>query len=146
MSWSTRITNIDARFAQVLIDERFSSSAPVQQLPRLAWFGVYAKADPGGAFWHPDETASLNAIEDDLIRLCGKFGRGWVVYVLRLDTRGIREYFLYFGGSADMPSAFEHLRLAHPDYRIEYEEIADPSWRRYISCLPSSDPSSSQVQ
>lgn len=146
MAWSSRITNVDGRLAQIFIDDRFRSSAPVRQLQRLAWFGVYTNSDPGGAFWHPDETVSLDAIEDDLIRLCEKFGRGWVVYVLRIATRGIIEHFLYFGDSANLSVVLPNLQSAHPAYRIEYEEFADPSWRRYISCLPSSDSSTSKVQ
>ncbi|MBE7467365.1 MAG: DUF695 domain-containing protein [Planctomycetes bacterium] len=140
MSWSHRTTQIESRPAGVLIDDRFRGSLPVRELPRLAWFGVYCRHDPGGGFWHPDETPALDAIEQDLIRLCEQFGRGWAVYVMRIDTRGIREYYLYCGGSAALAQALPSLRAAHPDYRIEFEETADPEWSRYRTFLPDHEP------
>src|SRR5215471_16642980 len=91
--WSHRLTQIDGQPAQILIDDRFRESAPLPELSRLAWFGVYTRNDPGAAFWDPDESAILDALEDDLIRLCDQFGGGYAVYVLRIATRGIRGYF-----------------------------------------------------
>lgn len=91
--------------------------------------------DPGGAFWDPDESAKLDAIEDDMLRLCERFGLGWAVYVLRIDTRGVREHFFYFGGTGELAEVLPSLRAAHPQYRIDYEEFSDESWRRYKSCL-----------
>ena len=140
MSWSHRTTEIDSRLAQVLIDDRFRASLPVRELPRLAWFGVYCRRDPGGSFWHPDETASLDAIEQDLVRLSELFGRGWAVYVMRIDTQSIREYYIYCGGSAELAQALPSLRAAHPDYRIEFEETPDAEWSRYRTFLPDHEP------
>jgi hypothetical protein len=140
MSWSQHTTQIEGRPAGVLIDERFRVLLPVRELPRLAWFGVHCRRDPGSAFWHPDETASLDAIEGDLIRLCGQFGRGWAVYVIRIDTRGIREYYFYCGGSAALVQALPRLQAAHPDYRIDFEETTDEEWRRYRTLLPDHEP------
>jgi hypothetical protein len=135
MPWAHRVTKINGRPAQILIDEGFRARAPIRELPQLAWFGVYARCDPGTAFWDPEESASLDALEDDLIRLCGQFGRGWAVYVLRIATPGVREYFVYFGSGARMDAVLPSLRAAHPGYRVEYEERVDVSWQRYSSCL-----------
>jgi hypothetical protein len=140
MPWSQRTTQIETRPAGVLIDDRFHGSLPVRELPRLAWFGVYCRHDPGGGFWHPGETESLDTIEQDLIRLCEQFGRGWAVYVMRIDTRGIREYYLYCGGRAALAQALPSLRAAHPDYRIEFEETTDAEWSRYRTFLPDHEP------
>ena len=140
MSWSQQTTQIESRPAGLLIDDRFRASSPVRELPRLAWFGVYCRHDPGGGFWHPDETDSLDAIEEDLIRLCDEFGRGCAVYVMRVDTRGIREYYFYCGGSAALAEASPNLQSEHPDYRIEFEEITDAEWSRYRTFLPDDEP------
>ena len=140
MPWSHRITEIDSRPAQVLIDDRFRASLPVRELPRLGWFGVYCRHDPGSSYWHPDETESLDTIERDLIRLCEQYGRGWAVYVMRIDTRGIREYYFYCGGSAALAQALQDLRAAHPDYRLELEETTDAEWSRYQTFLPDHEP------
>jgi hypothetical protein len=139
MAWTNYLARIDGRPAYILVDGRFREDRTSRaKLPRLAWFGVYAQRDPGTAFWHPDETDNLDAIESDLIRLCELFGHGWAVYVLRIDTRGVREYFIYFGGTAQLAAVPPSLQAAHPGYRIEYEETADPLWNRYVSCLQSS--------
>jgi hypothetical protein len=140
MPWSHRTTEIDGRPAQVLIDDRFRSAAPGSELPRLAWFGVYCRDDPGGAFWHPDESANLDAVEQDLIRLCEQFGRGWAVYVMRIDTPGIREYYLYNGPGASLANAVPGLLSIHPEYRIEYDETTDADWSRYKTFLPEDEP------
>jgi hypothetical protein len=126
---------INDRRAGVLIDDRFGTEAPVKDLPQLAWFGVYCQKEPGGGFWHPDETAGLDAIEGDFIRLCDEFGRGWAVYLMRIDTRGIREYYLYAGGDSELGQVLPKLQAAHPGYRIEFEESPDPEWEHYKDLL-----------
>lgn len=136
MPWSYRTTEIESRPAGVLLDDRFRTSLPVRELPRLAWFAVYCRHDPGSGFWDPGETESLDAIEQDLVRLCDQFGRGWAVYVMRIDTRGIRECYFYCGGNAKLDQALPSLQAAHPDYRIDFEEAVDDEWSRYRTfCL-----------
>ena len=137
MPWTHRTTEIEGRPAQVLIDDRFRGAIPVRELSRLAWFGVYCKGNPGTAFWDPAETSSLDAIEDDLIRLCEQHGQGWAAYVLRVATPGIREYYVYMGDCVDFTAVVPDLLAQHPDYRIEYEETTDASWGRYKLCLPA---------
>lgn len=136
MAWSHRTTQIGGRPAQVLVDDRFRSEAPIAQLPKLNWFGVYCLGDPGGAFWPPEETAALDSLEDELIRVCEEFGHGWAAYVMRIDTRGIREYYLYANDSADLASAAVSLRETHPDYRIDFDQKSDLEWERYRTFLP----------
>lgn len=137
MPWTHRTTEIEGRPAQVLIDDRFRGTAPIRGLPRLAWFSVYCQQDPGAAFWSAEESDALDAVEDALIRLCGQAGRGWAAYVLRIATRGLREYYIYIGAGADFAQVLPGLLAQHPDYRIDYEETTDPSWTRYTSCLPA---------
>ena len=141
MPWSQRTTEINSRPASVLIDDRFRARLPVQELPRLARFCIYCCHDPGSSFWHPDETTSLDAVEDELVRLCDIFGHGWAVYVIRIDTHGIREYYLHCGESATLAHVLPSLRAAHPDYRIEFEETDDTEWNRSRTLLPDHEPS-----
>lgn len=136
MPWSNRPIQIDGRPAQILIDDRFRLTAPIRELPRLACFGVFCRQDPRNGFWHPDETASLDAIERDLIQLCGTFGRGWAVYIMRIDTRGVREYYLYSGNNSALAQVLPNMKAAHPDYRIEFKETEDAVWNRYKTFLP----------
>ena len=137
MAWSHRLTEIHERPAQILIDDRFRMTAPVRELPNCAWFCVYCQYDPGPAFWDPAEAKNLDAIEDALVRLWQESGHGFAVYVMRIATRGIREYYVYHGGRAEFSQVCSKLKTRFPAYRVEHEEHEDPDWKRYISCLPS---------
>jgi len=81
-----------------------------------------------GGFWNPEETPQLDAIETDLIKLCDQHGNGWAAYVQRLDTPGLREYYVYFGGEAAMNRVLPDLKAKHPNYRMEFDQINDPKW------------------
>jgi hypothetical protein len=82
----------------------------------------------------------LDAVEQDLIRLCERFGRGWAVYVMPIDTRGIREYYVYNGPGASLADALPGLLSIHPEYRIEYDETTEADWSRYRAFLPQDEP------
>jgi hypothetical protein len=77
----------------------------------------------------------LDRIENDLLRLCGVHGNGWAAYVQRLDTPGIREYYVYFGDGAAMDNVLPELKAAHPDYRLEYDRVDDLRWAQYRKWL-----------
>ena len=59
---------------------------------------------------------------------------------MRIDTRGIREYYVYNGHGAVLADALPGLLAAHPDYRIEYDEMTDADWSRYKAFLPQDKP------
>ena len=136
MTWSQRQTEISGKPASILIDDRFRAEAPVAELPWLVWFGIYCRLDYGRVFWHPGETEMLDLIERELIGLCGTFGHGWAVYVMRVDTPGIREYYFYRGKNAVLENVLPGLQNAYPDYRIEFDEKYDADWERYFTFLP----------
>jgi hypothetical protein len=75
------------RPASALLDTQFADAVPSDKLPYVAWFGVYGKRPPGGSWWRCSEQPKLDAVEADLIRLCGGFGNGWAGYVRRLRRR-----------------------------------------------------------
>ena len=83
-----------------------------------------------------NETVDLDTIERDLIGLWGTFGYGWAVYVMRIATRGIREYYVYCGAGAKLDHVLPSLRQAHSGYRIELDETQDAEWNRYTTFLP----------
>jgi hypothetical protein len=135
MAWRTALLNFDGKPGHTMVDDRFAADPPVDQLPHLAWFGVYCAKPPGGGFWDPDEEAELDAIENDLIRLCDHHGHGWAAYVQRLDTPGLREYYLYFGEGAAMDKVLPELKPAHSTYRLEFDRIDDLKWAQYRKWL-----------
>ena len=138
MTWVHYSFQVQGKPASALLDTRFAERVPSEQLPKVAWFGVYCRKPSGGAFWHPDEGSKLDAIEGDLIRLCGGFGNGWGVYVRRLDTPGLREYYVYFGGSAELEKVVPSLQALHAGYRIEFEIRSDSQWAHYKSWIQES--------
>src|SRR5581483_4040338 len=128
MTWRAKSLSIDGRPAHVLLDDKFAPAPPCEQLPHLAWFGVYCIRDPGSAFWDPAEGPRLDAVEDDLIRLAATHGNGQAVYVQRLDTRGLREYYVYFGDATHIDRVLLELKTMHPEYRMDYDQIDDLKW------------------
>lgn len=135
MTWRMAMLNFDGKPGHTMVDDRFAKNAPIDQLPSLAWFGLYCAKAPGGGFWDPDEGEQLDAIELDLIALCDRQGNGWVAYVQRLDTPGLREYYMYFGEGANIDHVLTDLRTAHPNYRLEYDRFEDPNWAQYQKWL-----------
>ena len=138
MAWTHYQFEVEGKPAGALLDTQFSNRAPADQLPNVAWFGVYCRLPAGGAFWDPKEQPMLDAVESDLIRLCSGFGNGWAVNVRRLDTPGLREYYVYFGGTAELEKVLPSLKALHTDYRIEFDSRPDPRWSHYQSWIKES--------
>lgn len=136
MTWKFyEIRTGDQKKAQALLDDRFDGAAPSDSLPNLGWVGIWCRQPVGGAYWSPAEAPILDAMEEDLIALAEKFGHGWAVYLRRLATPGVREYYFYFGGDADLRAMTDALKAKHPMYRIEFDSKPDPTWARYASWL-----------
>jgi hypothetical protein len=135
MPWAHYEFQAREKPASALLDTQFAEAAPSEKLPHIAWFGVYCKQPPGGSWWRPSEEPKLDAIEKDLITLCGSFGNGWAVYVRRLETPGLREYYVYFGGNAELHKVVPSLQALHGGYRLEFESRSDPEWSHYKSWL-----------
>jgi hypothetical protein len=135
MAWRTATLNFDGKPSHTMVDDRFADTPPVDQLPHLGWFGVYCAKPPGGSFWDPTEGDQLDSVENDLIRLCDRHGNGWAAYVHRLDTPGLREYYVYFGEGACIDKVLPELQTAHPSYRLEYDRIDDLKWAQYRKWL-----------
>jgi len=119
-----------------MVDESYRNNLPLTELRFLMWFGVYCQLPPGGALWSPEETESLDAVEDDLIATIERWKPGWAVYPLRIATPGIREYYVYVNNVDAQEGLIRELRLKHPTYRIEMASKMDASWERYKTFLP----------
>jgi hypothetical protein len=128
-------TELNGKRAMVILEDGYMDAFPVAQLPNLSWFCVYWRLVPGGGFWDPDESDDLDALEEELMRLCDEAGHGWAVFVRRLDTYGIREFYFYTGGSSNLAAVLPRLHRLHPEYRIEYDVTSDPEWSHYVAWL-----------
>ena len=139
MTWRAKVLQIAGRLAHSMVDDRFKVAPPGLHMPHLAWFGVYCRIDPGTAFWNPLEQPKLDAIELELIALCDQFAGGQAAYLHRLDTRGLREYYVYCGHAAHLEEVLPRLRASHPDYRLEYDITVDADWAHYRTALAQLD-------
>jgi hypothetical protein len=135
MAWQTALIEIDNKPAHMMVDDRFEANPPADQLPHLAWFGVYCATESGDHFRNPSEGPKLDAVEGDLIKLCDRYGNGWAAYVHRLDTRGLREYYVYFGEGATLEQVLPEWRATHPTYRLEFDLVDDLTWAQYRKWL-----------
>lgn len=132
MAWRHFVCKVSDKEALVVINDEFKKKLPVPELPLLSWFGVYCKLPPGNnAFCDEDETSALDQLEDQLLSLADEFGHGWAVYVFRIATYGIREYYVYHGTGAEMGQVYSSIKKMVPDYRIEFETTKDPAWEQY---------------
>lgn len=131
MAWKTYNCEIMGRPAFVLIDQRFQATCPIPELSQVLWIGVYCDQPADGAFSPSAETVALDEIEADLLKLGQAFGYGWLVYVLRIDTPGVREYYFYYGKQAAPDKMISALIALHPKYRIESGTKGDDAWAEY---------------
>ena len=77
MAWRTKLLNFGGKLGHTMVDDRFAANPPVDQLPHLAWFGVYCAKAPGGGLWDLSEGSQLDAIEGDLLFV--GVGLAWLV-------------------------------------------------------------------
>lgn len=135
MAWRQYICELDGKLASVLVDQRFENEFPLKELSKLFWVAVYFNFPSDESFWHPDEASALEDIENNLIKLAQSFGSGWIVYLIRIDTKGVREYFFYYGENADIDKTATLLKSLHPAYRIESDAKEDAEWDEYRKYL-----------
>ena len=135
MTWQLFDIEIIGNQSQVLLDDQYISDNPGESLPGIAWFAVWCLQDTAGHYWNPEETDTLDKIESDLLDLVGQYGNGWAVYVRRVASAGMREYFIYYGEDAALSEVVPALKALHPEYRIETETKPDPQWQQYFRWL-----------
>ena len=141
MAWRHYVCELKGRTASVLIDHRFENQFPVKELPRLVWVGVYHHTRSEDSALNPIDIEALEGIERELISLSQSFGHGWMVYILRIQTAGIREYYFYCSEHAEPNKIATALRALNPTYRIEVDETLDADWieyKNYVSFEASS--------
>lgn len=136
MAWKHYPAKIAGTPALVLIDTRFARKAPLEELPRLTWVAVYTNLPPVDSLWDPDETETLEGVEKDLLEAFEAHGLGWTVYVLRINTPGVWEYYFYHAPQAETTPAVLELQQAHAEYRIEAQTVIDAEWKQYRTYLP----------
>ncbi len=57
------------------------------------------------------------------------------MYVLRISTAGIHEYYLYHSDKAELDKIFLALYANYPKYRIEFVKINASEWKVYKKYL-----------
>lgn len=131
MAWQLVEMGNEAEPCQLMLDDRFQSDIPGEELPTLSRLRFWCTKTPNGYYWHPDESADIEKIEDAVLRLADLHGDGWVVYVARRAVPGCLEYGFYSGGGVQLDGLLQDLEDAFPAYRFELEASADPEWSSY---------------
>jgi hypothetical protein len=54
-----------------------------------------------------------------------------VVYVIRIATPDIPDYYLYHADQAELSKAFSALKATYPNRRVEFEATDDIAWEQY---------------
>ncbi len=135
MTWTVHQREVEGKTAQILIDDYFAAHAPVKDLVMLSGFSLYCRLEPVNTLWHPDEGDTLDIIEERLINLCEKYAHGWSVYVMRMATFGVREYYFYHSPDAELNRAYLELQELTPGYRIDFATVPDAEWTQYRTYL-----------
>lgn len=137
MAWKVYTRDVEGNQAQILVDDSFDWTAPVPNLTNLTVISIFCRQQPETTLWHPDEAEALDNLEERLINFAEDNGHGWAVYVLRMASYGVREYYFYHSEQAELGKAFERMKNMHPDYRIEMTTTPDPDWKHYRNFVVS---------
>ena len=143
MPWLLHDVQQDGKTVQLMLEDSFRNEVPGSELPKRVRIRVWFAKTPDDYFWHPDESHTIDDIEDTLLREADQHGDGWAVFVFRRAERGFFDYFFYSGGEAKLEAVVPALTAAYPEQRFEYEETADPTWSSYrgwLSEIPADVP------
>ena len=75
MTWQLYDTEILGNQSQVLLDDNFVGDVPGDELPNLAWIGIWCRKDTEGHYCHPDELDQMEQIENDLMEFIGPLAK-----------------------------------------------------------------------
>ncbi len=130
-SWKFCNCAIEDKPAQVLVNTGIRASAPDPQRTTLLWVAVYCRMPPGGGFWDPAETETLDKLEYYVAdTVTTKLN---AAYVLQVTTPGIREYYFYAGSDKGLGDCVAATRGFFPEYKIESDQWQDAEWSRYLT-------------
>jgi len=103
MPWNQKEIQVANRVANLLLDSRFCDKAPINELPQIHWFGVWCqRAVPSDRFVADAEEHTLLHLERKLIEIAGQVSNGWAVYVMRIMSQGLLEFYLYARDSSTL--------------------------------------------
>lgn len=132
MPWGQKEIQVSNRVANLLLDSRFCDKAPIKELPQIHWFGVWCQRPaPNGRFVAADEEQTLLQLERKLIEVAGRISNGWAVYVMRIMSQGLLEFYLYARDSSTLNGVTDELKKIFPNYRIEHDSQNDSDWAEY---------------
>jgi hypothetical protein len=136
MTWRQSSIQLKDRKAHILMDDRFASSPPTQELPCLNWFGIWLIGPTPSDRYVPDqEEQAFAGFERKLIDLAGSHANGCAVYCIRLFSHGIVEFYMYTRDASTLIGVAPDFERHFPQYRIEHDTKSDPDWSEYKKYL-----------
>lgn len=132
MPWHRKEIRIANRRAELLIDSRFRDQAPISDLPEIFWIGVWCRLPVSRERFVPlEEEPTLLTLERKLIGIAGRKSNGWAVYLMRVLSHGLLEYYFYARDGSTLAGVADELKQSFPDYRLEQESKPDADWVEY---------------
>ncbi len=135
MTWRTYETEIEVEGrpsrARVKVDDGLLADAPITGVTRRMRVRVHNTLPAGDGYWAPEEEQALADVDGSLLKMTSDLGHGWAVYVLRICTPGIRDYYFHLFEHAHIGALQSLLGETHPSYTFEVTVSDDPGWELY---------------
>jgi hypothetical protein len=97
-------------------------------------FAIPLNAPNPGGMPDPDESLSLNDVEDQIVAEVGENAKGLLVMVL---TNGVmREFVFYIAEGADIGRMHQTLQERVKSHEVQCMAMKDPSWEAYAAFSP----------
>ena len=112
MPWQLFDIEQNGQPVQMMLEDSFRDEVPGAELPKRSRIRVHFAKTPEDYFWHPDESHTIEDIEDALLRAADQHGDGWAVFVFRRADRGVFDCYFYSGGEAKFDAVMPELSPA----------------------------------
>lgn len=133
MTWQEASIKLNDRDVYAVLDAHFSDMAPIIELPCLNWLGLWPpKPVSSEANDSKKDDSWFLEVEPHILEIASTISDGWAVYVARLVTRGVTEYYFYTKDESTLASLVPELRKHFPQHRMEHERKSDQTWSEYF--------------
>ncbi|MGO8692607.1 MAG: DUF695 domain-containing protein [Rectinemataceae bacterium] len=135
MAWLAK-TQTTGDKTYLKVDDRLENKFPINQLPILYSIKIfYNSSDIGDGIWDPEESTSLDGIEDSVFEVIAKYKSGFTVYLIRVDGKGLRNMMFYADDAYELDKIDQEIHVQNSTYRIECTFTMDHEWAHYRKYL-----------
>jgi regulator of RNase E activity RraB len=129
--WDFFTANVDGEYSFVLVNMDLISVAPLPDYKFMGFLEVKFLNPTEGGMYTTEESAALNAIEDQIELIDGTDA----IYAGRKTGSGTREFYFYAKDQKTVETTLTELMKPHPDYKFAVGSILDAEWKNYTDFL-----------